>query len=147
MRFNDQDIFFFPYQGLHSSEDMLIYFPESNVLCLGDLLLSQSCPAIENVAGYMELLNIILDIFPSECTFISGHGEDLKYSGLKKYRDDISAMNEIVKREFQLGRSVEDILAADVLGTYKADYSHLDWLGPDMWIRNVFENLETGILK
>ena len=147
MKFNSQNIFFFPYPGLHSSEDMLIYFPESNVLYLGDLLLSQSCPAIENVSGYMELLNKILDIFPSECTFISGHGEDLTYSGMKKYRDDICAMNEIVIKEFQLGKSVEDILAANVLGDYKADYSHLDWLGPDMWIRRVFENLASGILK
>ncbi len=147
MKFNNSEISFFPYPQLHSNDDMLIYFPQSKVLYLGDLLLSQSCPAIENVNGYMKFLNIIIDVFPSECIFISGHGRCLTYSELKEYRSDISAMNDIVIKNYKEGKSLEEILANNILGNYKCYYSQLDWLGPDNWIRIVYENLESGLLK
>lgn len=147
MNFNHQEIFFFPYPGLHSEEDLLIYFPKSKVLCLGDLLLSQSCPAIRNVSAYMDFLTKVIDIFPEGCVFVSGHGKDLTHSGLKKYHEDLQMMNEIIKKEYQSGKSLEEMISADILGKFKNDYTQLDWLGPDFWIRNVCSNLESGTLK
>lgn len=111
---------------------------------MGDLLLSQSCPAVGDAAGYLELLDKVLDVFPSRTTFVSGHGRDLNAAELRKYRTDIAEMAAMVKKEFTAGRTAEDMVRADLLKAYKPEYSHLDWLGPDAWIRTVVRGLQTG---
>ena len=147
MKFNGQDIVFFPYPGLHSEEDLLIYFPQSKVLCMGDLLLSENCPAINgNVIGYIDFLDRIIDIFPDDCTFISGHGKDIDYAGLRKYRNDLFNMTAIVRREFKNGSTADEMIRADILKTYRNEYSFLDWLDPDFWINVVCNDLKAGRL-
>jgi hypothetical protein len=41
------------------------------------------------------------------------------------------------------GRSAEDMVKADLLKAYKAEYSHVDRLGLDCWIRTVGGGLQT----
>lgn len=144
MPFNGEDIQIIPNPGLHSEADLLIYFPKSKVLCMGDLLLSQNCPAVQDVAAYMALLDKVLDIFPSGTTFVSGHGKDLTAEGLRKYRDDLAAMTEIVRKHYAAGEGAEAMIRGDVLKAYKAEYSFLDWLDPDSWIPRVRRSLQAG---
>jgi len=144
MKFNGEGIEIFPYPGLHSDVDILIHFPGAKVLCMGDLLLAQSCPAVREAAGYLDLLDKVLDVFPPATTFVSGHGADLDAAGLKKYLSDMAEMAGTVKREFAAGQTAEDMIRADLLKAYKARYSHLDWLGPDSWIRTVVRGLPSG---
>lgn len=144
MKFNSEELELFPYPGLHSNVDILIHFPKAGVLCMGDLLLSQSCPAVREAAGYLELLDKVLDVFPPGTTFVSGHGRDLNAAGLKKYRNDMAEMAAIVKKEYAAGRTAEDMIRVDLLKAYKPEYSHLDWLGPDSWIRTVVRCLQSA---
>ncbi len=141
LSFNGEDVVFIPYPGLHSPDDILTYFRGSGVVHMGDLLLSQSCPALRNVAGYMEFLDKVIDVFPAETIFISGHGRDLTMDGLKKYRSDLQAMIDIVKKEVKAGKNRDDMIKDDILKAYKADYSQLDWLGPDSWIGRVWNEM------
>jgi glyoxylase-like metal-dependent hydrolase (beta-lactamase superfamily II) len=143
MKFNGENIALIPYPGLHSPDDILIHFPKSNVVCMGDLLLSQSCPAIRNVAGYMELLEKVIDVFPAKTRFVSGHGRDLTAVGLKKYRNNLAEMIAIVKKNYAAGKTVEDMIRDDILKAYKDDYSQLDWLGPDAWLGNIVRYLQS----
>lgn len=140
--FNGEELEIFPYHGLHSDSDILIHFPKAGVLCMGDLLLSQSCPAIRDVTAYLELLDKVLDVFPPRTTFVSGHGGDLTVAGLKKYRADMAEMARLVKKAFAAGRTEEEMIGADLLNAFKAQYSHLDWLGPDSWLRTVVRGLQ-----
>jgi len=141
MNINGEELEIFPHPGLHSDVDVLIHFPKARVLCMGDLLLAQSCPAVRNVTAYLELLDKVLDVFPAGTTFVSGHGRDLDAAGLKKYRNDMAEMAGIVKKEYAAGRNAEEMIRADLLKAYKPEYSHLDWLGPDSWIRTVVRGL------
>jgi len=144
MKWNGEEIELIPCPGLHSDADILVHFPNMGVLCMGDLLLSQSCPAVQDVAGYLELLDKVLDVFPARTTFVSGHGRDIDAAGLKKYRSEMAGMAELVRKEFVAGRTAEEMVRMNLLKAYKADYSHLDWLGPDSWIRTVVRGLQAG---
>ncbi|MGA2532436.1 MAG: ankyrin repeat domain-containing protein [Candidatus Aminicenantales bacterium] len=147
MRFNGEDIQIVPNPGLHSPTDILVYFPKSKVVCMGDLLLSQNCPAVQDVAGYMDFIDKVLDVFPPGTTFVSGHGKDLTMDGLVKYRDDLAAMIAVVRKNYAAGRSAEEMLRDDVLKDYKAAYSFLDWIGPDSWLERVCQALQSGTLR
>jgi cyclase len=147
MRLNGQDIQIIPNPGLHSQDDLLIYFPTSKVVCMGDLLLSQNCPAVQDVAGYMSFLDRVIDVFPAGTTFVSGHGKDLDNNGLRKYRDDLAGMIAVVRKNYAAGKSAEDMIRDDVLKAYKAEYSFLDWIGPDSWLQRIVDGLRSGSLK
>lgn len=144
MPFNGEDVRIIPNPDLHSPADVLVYFLTSKVLCMGDLLLSQNCPAVQDVSGYMSFLDTVLDVFPPGTTFVSGHGKDLTKDGLRKYRDDLAGMTGIVQQYHAAGQSAEDMVRNDVLGSYKAEYSFLDWLGPDSWIPRICRGLQSG---
>jgi glyoxylase-like metal-dependent hydrolase (beta-lactamase superfamily II) len=135
--FNGETIQIIPNPGLHSAEDILVYFPKSKVLGLGDLLLAGTCPAVQNPIAYLSFLDNVLAAFPDGTTFASGHGPDLSKAGLKKYRDDMAAMIAIVRKNREAGKSADDMVRDDILKAYKAEYSFLDWIGPDSLIRRV----------
>jgi glyoxylase-like metal-dependent hydrolase (beta-lactamase superfamily II) len=147
MHFNGEEIGIIHNPGLHSDDDLLIVFPRSKAVCMGDLLLAGSCPAVQDVGGYMDFLETVLDVFPEGTTFISGHGPDLDSAGLRKYRDDLASMIDVVRANFRAGKSAEDMLRDDVLKTYKAGYSFLDWIGPDSWLESICKELRSGPLK
>jgi glyoxylase-like metal-dependent hydrolase (beta-lactamase superfamily II)/tetratricopeptide (TPR) repeat protein len=147
MRLNGEEVQIIPNPGLHSEADLLIYFPMSKVLCMGDLLLSECCPAVQDVAGYMDFLDKVIDIFPAGTMFVSGHGKDLTRDGLRKYRDDLAGMIEIVRKNYAAGKSAEDMVSDDVLKAYKGEYSLLDWIGPDSWLLRIVEGWRSGSLK
>lgn len=141
------DLTLIPRPGLHSAEDLIVYFPKDGVVAMGDLLLSESVPAVEDIAGYLAFLDDVLDVFPEGTTFVSGHGRDLTSAGVKAYRDDLTAMIGIVRTNLAAGRTVEQMVQDDVLKAYKARYSLLDFLTPDALIPRVAAAVQKGTLK
>lgn len=138
---NGEEIRLIPSAGLHSSSDLLVHFTGANVVFMGDLLLSQNCPAVDKVIEYMDFLDTAIDVFPAETIFICGHGKDLTHAGLIKYRNTLQEMIAIVKQEAAKGRNLEQMLGNDVLKQFKNEYSFLDWLGPDTWLRSIVRKL------
>jgi glyoxylase-like metal-dependent hydrolase (beta-lactamase superfamily II) len=142
LRFNGEDIALIPNPGLHSQDDILIHFPRAGYVAMGDLLLSQNCPAVRDPDKYLDFLDSVLDVFPPRTVFISGHGKDLTYEGLRKYRGAIAAMTAVVRKGAADGKNAVDMIKDDILRPYKAEYSFLDWLGPDAWIARVAGSLK-----
>ena len=46
-----------------------------------------------------------------------------------------AAMIAIVRKNREAGKSADDMVRDDILKAYKAEYSFLDWIGPDSLIR------------
>jgi glyoxylase-like metal-dependent hydrolase (beta-lactamase superfamily II) len=147
LRAGGADIVLIPRPGLHSDTDVIVYFPRDSVVAMGDLLLSESVPAVADVPGYLALLDDVLDVFPENTTFVSGHGRDLNVAGLKAYRDTLNAMVAIVRSNVAAGRTTEQMVQDDVLKAYKAQYSLLDFLNPDSLIPRIVTALQQGTLK
>lgn len=136
-----------PRPGLHSDADLIVYFPAERVVDLGDLLLSESVPAAQDIAGYITFLDDVLDVFPEDATFISGHGRDLDAAGVRAYRDTLKAMVEIIRTNVAAGKTAEQMVKDDVLRAYKAKYSLLDFLSADTLIPRIVTALQQGTLK
>jgi hypothetical protein len=131
------DIRLIPRPGLHSDTDLIVYFPSESVVAMGDLLLSESVPAVSDLPGYVAFLDDVLDVFPENTTFVSGHGRDLDAAGVRAYRDDLKAMIDIVQKGLAEGLTADQMVQDEVLKTYKSKYSLLSFLTPDMLIARV----------
>jgi len=147
LRTGGADIKLIPRPGLHSDADLIVYFPKESVVAMGDLLLSESVPAVKDIGAYLALLDDVLDVFPEKTTFVSGHGRDLDAAGVRDYRDALQAMIGIVRTNLAAGRTAEQMVKDDVLKAYKAKYSLLDFLNPDMLIPRAVAALQKGTLK
>ena len=136
-----------PRPGLHSESDIIIYFPKESVAAMGDLLLSESVPAVADLAGYLAFLEDVLDVFPAKTTFVSGHGRDLDAAGVRSYRDALLAMVGVIRENLAAGRTAEQMVKDDILKAYKARFSLLNFLTPDALIPRVVAAVQQGSLK
>ena len=147
LRTGGADIKLVPRPGLHSDADLIVYFPAESVVAMGDLLLSESMPAVEDMAGYLAFLDDVLDVFPENAAFVSGHGRDLDAAGVRAYRDDLKAMVDVIRAHVAAGRTAEQMAQDHVLAAYEPRYSLLSFLTPDAWIPRVETALQQGTLK
>ena len=146
-RFGGADIRIVHRPGLHSADDLITWFPADRVVAMGDLLLSESMPALDDIAGYLAFLDDVLDVFPPDTRFVSGHGRDLSAEGVKAYRDTLTSMIGIIRTNIEAGRTEEQMVSDDVLRAYKAEYGLLDFLVPDTLIPRAVKALQAGQLK
>jgi len=147
LRTGGAEIRLIPRPSLHSDADLIVYFPAESVVAMGDLLLSESVPAVGDVAGYLAFLDDVLDVFPENATFISGHGRDLDAAGVREYRDTLKAMVDIIRTNVAAGRTAEQMVQDDVLAAYEPRYSLLEFLAPDALVPRVVTALQQGTLK
>jgi glyoxylase-like metal-dependent hydrolase (beta-lactamase superfamily II) len=141
MNFNGEKIKIIPSPGVHSSSDLIIYFTDSGIVHMGDLLLTQSFPAVgPRVKEYLEILHEIMDIFPPDTKFIGGHGRDYTMEDVINYHKMLLTTIEIVNKEIKAGKSLEEILAAKVLKKWDSWGEYLTFLNPDYWAQAVYES-------
>ncbi len=143
MHFYGEQIKLIPHPGVHSSADLIIYFSSSGVTHIGDLLLTQSFPAVgPNVQKYMEFLEKIIDFFPSDTKFIGGHGRDYSMNDLKEYQEMLLTTIEVVRTEMKKGKSVEETKSAKVLERWKDWGVYLEFLNTDYWIDAIYRSYQ-----
>lgn len=143
MDFNGEEIRIFPSPGAHSSKDLIIHFKGSGVVHMGDLLLTQSFPAVgPRIKEYFEILDWVMDDFSSSTKFIAGHGRDYTLDDVKDYRKMLEDTIEIVKKGMQAGKSVEEMKREDVLEDYKSWGVFLDFLDTDYWITSIYDSFK-----
>ena len=141
------DIKLIPRPGLHSDADLIVYFPAQRVVDMGDLLLSESAPAAQDLAGYITFLDDVLDVFPEDATFVSGHGRDLDAAGVRAYRDALTEMIGIIRTNAAAGRTAEQMVNDDVLKAYRARFSLLEFLSVYTLVPRVVTALQQGTVK
>ncbi len=143
LNLNEEKIKLFPYPDVHSSSDLIIYFSSSGVVHMGDLLLTQSFPAVgPNVQKYMEFLEKIIDFYPSNTKFIGGHGRDYDMNDLKEYQKMLLTTIRIVRKEMKAGKSMDETKNANVLERWKDWGRFLEFLNTDYWIEAIYKSFK-----
>jgi cyclase len=141
MDFNGEKIRIFSSPGAHSDQDLVVYFTESGVVHMGDLLLTQSFPAVgPRIKKYLEILDWTIGEFPQDTKFIGGHGRDYSMAEVEDYRKMLSDTIKIVRSGIKAGKSVEDMKKEDVLKNYKSWGVFLDFLDTDYWITSIHDS-------
>jgi glyoxylase-like metal-dependent hydrolase (beta-lactamase superfamily II) len=141
MGFNGEEIRIFPSPGAHSDKDLIIQFTESGVVHMGDLLLTQSFPAVgPRVKEYLEILDWVIGEFPENTKYIGGHGRDYTLEDVKGYRKMLADTIEIVKKGMKEGKTTEQLKQEDVLRDYKSWGIFLEFLDTDYWIASICDS-------
>jgi cyclase len=149
MKFNGEKIKFIPFDGSHSSGDMVVFFEKEGIAAVGDLIFSDCFPFIDlnhggNLDKYISAQDVFLKKFPKNTVFVTGHGRDYKKEDIEKYRDMIKKTSQLVLKEKKSGKTIEEMEKADILKEWD-EYSK-GFINKNAWIESIctFENNKTN---
>nr|NQU90521.1 ankyrin repeat domain-containing protein [Bacteroidota bacterium] len=144
LQFNDEKILLIPYPGIHTMEDLMVYFSGAGVVHTGDLFISQSFPSVfYNVTGYLDLLQKMISVFPESTVFIGGHGVEGSKEDLISYHTMLAGIYEVIIQQLKEGKSIKEIRDSDKLQGYESWAEFIPQLSIYAWIDAVTRNYQS----
>ncbi len=125
---NGREAFVFHVDRAHTDGDAVIHFREDNVIHAGDAVFNGLFPFIDldsggSVEGYIAAQKRILDLADDDTRIIPGHGTLADKEDLQAALDMLEDALERVRALVEAGHSEEEILAANPLADYHADWN------------------------
>jgi len=143
LRFNGEDIRIIPAPG-HTHSDMIVHFVDSGVIHMGDLLFSDTFPVVfpaygGDVTQYLDTLEWLIGLFPTDVKLVAGHGRDYNLDDLKAYRHMAITTVDLVRQGMAAGKNSQQMAAENLLKDWEK------WSSPQVnsetWITQVYESL------
>jgi len=99
---------YFPGRA-HTSGDALVYFPEQGTIAMGDLFLTNSCPAMDqgSAENWIQALNHVLDL-PVH-SVVPGRFELASLAELRRFRDYLNDLYAQVKALHEKGATLDEV--------------------------------------
>jgi len=108
----------------HTDGDVFVYFPESNVLHLGDVFRTTSYPIIDvfnggSLRGTIAALDKAIDMAGPDTKVIPGHGlEVVGRDAMIEFRDMILDVRAQVLAMIVAGKKLDEVMAANITAKY-----------------------------
>ena len=124
IHFNGEVIDIIHLPGGHTDGDVIVWFKNSNVLHMGDLLFSNGFPAVDfenggSVVQFVKNLRWVIKTMPSDVKIIAGHGPDMSIDGLDKYREMLLSTLNIIQGALKNGKGLDEMKQAEILKEWR----------------------------
>ncbi len=130
----------------HTDGDSYVYFPEANVIHMGDNFANGGFPFIDlnsggEIEGFVKNLNMALFIVDENTKIIPGHGPVTNRETLKAYRDMLETLRDRVKAAQTSGKSLEEAVAMGLSKEWDADFG-TGFINSEGIITSIYRSLE-----
>lgn len=139
--FNGETIFIQHLPGGHTNSDLIVYFSESNVLVMGDLLFADYFPFIDvNNGGdpfrFLENVSRIMNKYPSDVTLVGGHGPVYTMEQLESWYRKLKTTIDHIGDAKSQGMSAEQMKSNRIL----MDWAEMGsfFITEDRWIDTIY---------
>ena len=124
----------------HTNSDIIIYFKNMGILCMGDILAADILPFAELRKGarllqHFNNVNSIIERFPDTTLFIGGHGRNYTKSDFKEHIEKLTKSFNVVLDGLKQGKSVEQMQEEKVLQDW--EYMAKGAVTTDYWIEMI----------
>jgi glyoxylase-like metal-dependent hydrolase (beta-lactamase superfamily II) len=116
---------FIPVPASHTGGDTVIRFRQANAMYIGDFYRNFGYPFADqanggSIRGMVTAIDLIAKIAGPDTTLITGHGTLVKKGDLAPYRAMVVDILARARKLAQQGKSLDDILAANLTAPYDA---------------------------
>ena len=131
----------------HTDGDSFVYFPESDVLHLGDVYRTTSYPIIDiynggSLRGTIAAMDKAIDLAGPNTKIIPGHGlEVVGRDELVEFRDMILDIQGQVLSMIREGKKLDEVMAAQPTAAYDAKWTDDPGWGPQDFVPVVYYEL------
>lgn len=134
--FNGEEIRLIAFPGAHDDGDIVVWFTESKVVCVGALSNGTHFPSVDGIGGdvlkYPETVERVIGVLPEDVTIVPGHGEDGTMEEYRAFHKMLVETTAIVRTELAKGKDAAALIEEDALADYASfDGSYVDRNG---WI-------------
>ncbi|GGW58075.1 MBL fold metallo-hydrolase [Alishewanella tabrizica] len=134
-----------PMPASHTDGDLLVWFPEQNIVHMGDLLFQGRFPFIDtnnggNVQQYIENTRYVLSRIDDNTKVIPGHGELTNKAGLAAELAMLEQTLALVQQMRAQGLSEQQIIDKG-LGTQWQAW-HWNFITEERWIKTLYQATE-----
>lgn len=141
---NDEDIRVLHHPGGHTDGDSLIFFPESNVVHMGDDFVTYGFPFIDlagggSVAGMIEAAEYVIANLPADVKVIPGHGTVSTLGDVGKFVTMIKETRGVVEDAVKAGKALDQMKREKVLEPWE-EWSG-DFISTDAFIETLYNDL------
>jgi cyclase len=131
---NGEDIRAVHFPHGHTDGDAVIYFPQSNVVHMGDDFFNGHFPFIDtanggSVKGMIANVDKVLATLPDDVKVIPGHGELSDKAGLRRFVEMLRGTSGAVEKAMKAGRTLDQMKADKILAQWD------DW-GKDWFVNS-----------
>jgi len=143
---NGEDIHAMFFPSGHTDGDSIVFFPQSNVVHMGDDFVTYGFPFVDinsggSVEGIVKACEAVLAKVPADVKIIPGHGPISKPDDVRDFVKMITETRAVVEKNMKAGKSLEQMKKDKILEPWKK-YSG-DFISADAWIETIY-NEETG---
>ena len=129
----------------HTDTDILVYFPNADVLHMGDLFFNGIYPFIDagtggNIDGMIAASGTALKMVTARTRIVPGHGPLATRGSLEAYRAMLSAMRDRIAAEKKAGKTLAEVKAAKPSASFDAAWGK-GFMAPDDFVALVYNTL------
>ena len=122
---NGEDIRAVHFPNGHTDGDGVIYFPQSNVVHMGDDFFNGHFPVIDidnggSVKGLIADVDNILTTLPDDVKIIPGHGDLGDKAALRRFVEMLRGTSAAVQNALAAGQTVDQMKAAKILAPWES---------------------------
>jgi cyclase len=142
--FNGEDIRAIHFPHGHTDGDIVIFFPQSNVVHMGDDFFAGMFPFVDldsggSVQGLIADVAQIIPMLPPDVKLIPGHGPLANLDDLKKFEEMLRRTTAAVAAAMKQGKTLEQMKQEKVLANY-ADWGK-GFINADRFTEIIYNDL------
>jgi len=131
----------------HTDGDIMIHFPESNVLHMGDIFFNQRYPFIDlgsggSLQGMIDGAARGLELADEDTRIIPGHGALADRDDLQFYHDMLVTIRKRVQAMIDDGKSLEQVITANPTQQYDGEWGQ-NFIDPEDIVTFAYESLSS----
>ena len=143
-----EDVQAIPIPKAHTDGDTLVYFPNANVIMIGDYFRSLGYPNIDranggSLPGMLAGIDAAIKLCNATTKVVPGHGEITDRNGLTAHRDMIIAIRDKIAPMVSQGKTLPEVVAAKPTADYDAKVPGVGTTG-ERFIGQVYAELKAG---
>lgn len=121
----------------HTDGDAVIFFTQSNVVHMGDVLFNNLFPFIDlenggSVKGVIAACEKVLASTPDDVKIIPGHGAVTDKAGMRKFIEVLKATSAVVAKGLAAGKTADQLKSEKVLAEWESWAA--GFIKADLWI-------------
>ena len=110
-----------PIPKAHTDGDTLVFFPNANVIMIGDYVRTLGYPNIDranggSLKGMLAGIDTAIKLCNEQTKVVPGHGEITDRAGLTAHRDMIIAIRDKIAPMVSQGKTLPEVMAAEAHG-------------------------------
>jgi glyoxylase-like metal-dependent hydrolase (beta-lactamase superfamily II) len=125
LHLNGEAIHVLHHPGGHTDGDSLIFFPESNVVHMGDDFVTYGFPFIDlagggSVGGMIAACEYVIATLPSDVKVIPGHGLPSTLVEVRRFVEMLYRTRDLAERALEVGKSLAEMKGENLLAGWES---------------------------